>query len=135
MKNINFSLRPIVTRYHAGNNGHSAFYEYFLNIMQNDSQRNYRRHSDNSRERASRGVDSVVHEWKVVSAKNSRHSGRAGILRDTRPMCIYEGRPEKSIMRNPWWNCRGNTGGRKKQETEDAGRGLMDAEDRKYMRL
>ena len=105
--------------------------------MQNDSQRNYQRHSDNSRERASGGCRLAFHvefEWKVVSGKNSRHSGRP----DTRTSCpaVYrEGVPKgekKSIMRNPLWNYQGKTKG-EKVRTETGRYGVMDAEDRKYM--
>lgn len=77
-----------------------------------------------------------MHEWKVVSGKNSRHSGRAG-LRDTRPMYIYrKGGLKKALCETPGGIAEEIQEGKKQEtETKDAGRGLMDAEDRKYMRL
>lgn len=79
-------------RYRAGNNGQSRSARPFTSIFLTLCKTIPSGITEGTRiihGRAPRGcrLDSVVHEWKVVSGKNSRHSGRAG-LRDTRAMYI-----------------------------------------------
>lgn len=79
-------------RYRAGNNGQSRSARPFTSIFLTLCKTIPSGITEGTRiihGRAPRGcrLDSVVHEWKVVSGKNSRHSGRAGLW-DTRAMYI-----------------------------------------------
>lgn len=77
----------------------------FLNIMQYDSQRNYPGYSNNSRVGAL-GDTLRIHavEWKVVSGKNSHHSGREGCVQILEAVAV---RGEKSFMLSSRWNYQG----------------------------